>query len=267
MTFRQDSNPAFYVSPQVNGGAGMQISAIETPSRPSRLPPAPRTKVVAIIQRVAKKHDVTVEQLISGKRRHDVRWARQEAAYVLFREANWSSRAIGEVLQCSAPIACKLRDLHKISTEKAKLLLSVDDLKRYESVERDDVLHRNMILEQERAIVSGQHLADSLAQSLDLLMRCAIVLAITVEHYPRAVRLSSVITLYNDACQALNYGYRQGATESLMFKNFSSLNKTFVSCGWPVATMPGQIPGSRILTKECNDWLDSRLPLPIRRAA
>lgn len=267
MAFHGHSSPEDYEYRQVlRGSTAMEAASLAT-QIPARRVPASRTKAITILQRVASKHDVSVEEIATGKRRRDMQWARQEAAFLLAHEANWSQRSIGEMLLCSQRAARVLIGTHENSRVKAKRLLSVDDLKRYDDIHSDDILHRNLILEQERAIVSGQHLADTLAQSLDLLMRCAIVLAITVEHYPRAVRTSTIITLYGDACQALNYGYRQGATESLMAKNFSDLNKTFRSRGWPLATTPGQIPGSRILTPECSDWLDSRLAQPIRSAA
>lgn len=229
--------------------------------------PAPRSKAMAIVQRVAQKHHLSVDVMLTTKRNIQIAWARAEVAVALQEEAHWSTRAIASVLNCSQPAARKLLGSHENAKSRARLLLSVDELSKLSLVERDDVLMRNRQLEQERKTLSGQHMADVLAQELNLLLRCSIMLAMLIEHHPKALRIETAITLYDDACEALNYGYQRGATESVIVKNLSSLNRTFAERGWPKVSTTGSVVGTRTLTAECAAWLDSRLTSPIGRAA
>lgn len=228
---------------------------------------ASKTRALSIIARIASKHALSVNQVLLGKRVASAKYARQEASVALQEELGWSYRMIGELLGCSHVAVCKLQSYHKMTQESARRILAVDEAQRYEAIERDELMNRVRLLEQERKAFTGELLAEVLHRNLEIVQRCAIVLAICVEHAPRPVRVNFVIQLYDEACISLGYGYRNGATEQLVTKNFSDLCKIFRERGWPQPVKPGPVMGSRILTDECSKWLDSRLIQPIQRAA
>ncbi|NBW07973.1 MAG: hypothetical protein EBR82_08095 [Caulobacteraceae bacterium] len=227
-------------------------------------------RAMAIAEQVAGRYRITVDHLLCARWDRYVVHARAEVAVRIRDDLGWSSRAIGRWLGCSHPNVRKLFSYHKMRPPWAAMTGDVDPASILH-LARDDQARRLAEAEQRAADaareidrLSGVHLTEALAEQLGLLTRCAIVLAICAENYPRVVRGVAILQGYDHACSVLGYGARNGATYDLMKKNFSSLDRAFAEQGWPQPTECGDLPASRRLTHAAADMLALRFGVPRR---
>lgn len=201
---------------------------------------ASKTRAMEIVERMALKHDLPVATALCAKRDRYARACRAEIAWALKRELNWSSRRSAALLGVTFKNVCVLLKTHEIAMRRAKNVLPVTDLQALAAIEADE-LRRRLVesqdliahLQGELDRLTGATLANKIAArfGLENRLRCAIVLAILVEAYPRSVPSNLLTELYDEACDRLNYGSRNGASADLIKKNFSSLREHFAELG------------------------------------
>jgi len=211
------------------------------PARPRRVILSQR-RAMEIVERVAAKHELSVAVALCSRRDRYAVACRAEIAWTIREQLNWSLRRIGQLLGVSHEAVRQLLDCHKIALRRARRSLPPTDLAALAAMDRDALRRRvaeleemNAYLQSELDRLTGAGLVPTLAQEFGLenAQRCAIVLAILAEAYPRAVSMNHMIELYEDACDQLNYGARQGATSNLVAKNISDLRERFAQQGLP----------------------------------
>jgi len=228
-----------------------------------------------IVEAVAVKHGIDVHTLHAGGRSRFVVEARGEAAFELMHKLGWSQRRIGECLGCSQPNVRKLLGYHKQNLERGGRFLPAADIHALLAISNDDRLARAVEAEERAAYAEGElhrlngsALSLRFADALDIsYMRCAIVLAIVAEAYPRVVLGDAMVEHYDEACAALGYGFKRGANFHLLTKNVAHLREHFAAKGWP-SPIPAstdttrEMAGSRRLSDECAAFLHERLNAP-----
>lgn len=227
------------------------------PSKP-RAVIASKARAAAIVERVAEKHAIGTATLLCARWDRFVMIARAEVAAALRDELNWPQRMIGEHIGCSQPNVRKLFSFHEKYARRVSAIVPVADP---EGRVRD--------LERELQRLSGIYTAERLAQHFDLQLRCAIVLAILAEAYPRYVRGEAMLRLYDEACDELGYGARNGANANLITKNLTAMSEALAKLGMTPAYERGPFAESRRLTDVAAEWLYERTgpsPLPRRSA-
>lgn len=244
---------------------------MQTENNQSRRVIASKSRATAILERVAQKHDMTVQTLLCARWDRYAIAARAEVATELSHKLKWSQRAIGSFIGCSHPNVRKLFSYHERHVRRAHNLLPETDVVALATVREDMRLQRALEAEERAAFaeaelerVTGVKLAVRLADALGGPVRCAIVLAIVVEAYPRLVLGEEIIEHYDEACARLSYGDQKGASFNLMAKNVAHLRDHFVERGWPVPIPynDSQMRGARRLTDEAAIWLHERFDAP-----
>lgn len=237
---------------------------------------ASQARAARIVEDVAAKHGLKVTYVVCAAWQRDAVLARAEIAHRLTEELNWSLRAIGAHLGCSHSRVCSLLTEHKKWTEKARRLLPLADIHALAAVEGDARLtrakeaeERAAFAEAELARLTGAELAPRLAENLGLghRLRCAIVLAIVAEAYPRIVLGPELLERYDDACERMGYGFQRGSNFHLMTKNVAHLREHFEAQGWPSPLIAGdpltvRMVGARRLDDRCAVFLHERLDAP-----
>lgn len=205
-------------------------------------------RALSIIEGVAKRHGTNVEAVICTAWDRDSVLARQEIACRLRDELGWPQRRTAELLGCSPARVCSLIREHEISVERARRLLGVTAVVR--GVDEDRLAEaeaRVRELEEELDRLTGSHAAMQVAEALrlydprtptddpkaQLSLRLGITLSILMEHYPRPVTGEALVSLYDEACERLNYGTMRGATNNLIAKNVGQINQCFEGRAWP----------------------------------
>lgn len=230
---------------------------------------ASEQRALEIVERVADGHSLTVAQLLAQPFKRATVLARGELVDGLTGELGWSFERTAAFLGCAPSTAHsaksewkKAQAIHKRFLP-AEAVLQIAALDQHEARRAAaDATTRVRELEAKLDELAGATLAEKLRDELGLKMRCAILLAIVIEHYPRQVRELSIFALYDHACVKLNYGFRSGATRDLMFKNAQALKDHFIERGWPEPSRPGNMPGSRVLTQSAAQWLHDRIGSP-----
>jgi hypothetical protein len=235
-----------------------------------------RAKALEITEQIAAKHGLSVHQVVSA------RWCRQtavatgELAWELRHKMGWSYRAIGEHLGRPHPSVRKLLSSHKMRLHLARRILPVDQAVAIAALDTDVRAQRLLAAEalaahheSELRRLSGAA-APEVARALGLerKLRCAIVLCIVIEAYPRYVTGNDLVELYNEQCDVLGYGSRRGASLNLMTKNVQNLREHFIEAGWPEpipSIERGSIEdaiGARRLTEKGARFLNKKLGIP-----
>lgn len=210
-------------------------------------------RTAAIIEEVADKHGLEVRTMLCAAWRRDMVLARGEVAYRLRTELKLPWRAIGAKLGISHERGRQLFAGHKKREAQARLFAPVPDPEG-----------RIRELEAELQRLSGTYLSEKLASQLNVPLRCAILLSILIEAYPRYVRGPALLQLYDDACEKLGYGARNGANFDLVTKHACDLAARFKESGWPAPSEIGELKGSRRLTDGAADWLSQHFGAPRR---
>lgn len=235
----------------------MSVAYEHTPIAPKRRVIASKARAAAIIEGIADKHSLPVQTLLCAKWDRFAMIARAEAAHALVAQLNWSIRGVGAHLGCSHTNVRKLLGFHEKSARRIVRLVSIQCA--------DEVaVARVRELEAELQRLSGTYLSEKLASRLDVPLRCAILLSILIESYPRYVRGPALLQLYDDACEKLGYGARNGANFDLVTKHACDLAAAFKAGGWPVPSEVGELKGSRRLTDACAVWLSEGFGAPRR---
>lgn len=230
-----------------------------------------KERALAIVEAIAVKHDLAVRVALCSKRDRYAVACRAEIAHELKAQLNWSTRQTGDLLGVSSPAVCKLLGLHEIAIRRAQRSLPVSDLKALDALGSDALKLRLVNAESMVAFLQGEidrltgaGLIPRLAASFQLenKLRCAIVLAIVAEAYPRAVGLSDMIEFYDVACERLNYG-RGSASANLITKNISHLREHFRDMGLPdpISTGDSRL-GTRALRDDVAQLMHDRLGVP-----
>lgn len=216
---------------------------------------ASKARAAQIIERVAEKHRIEVSTMLCARWDRFVAIARAEAAAGLRDDLGWSLRMIGEYLGCSHESVRQLFTLQQKYARRASLIHPVPD-----------VDGRIRELEAEVARLSGTYLCERLAVKFGLQMRCAILLAILAEAYPRYVRGPAILQLYDEACETIGYGHQSGATYNLIAKNASHLNTRMreLGAGADVASVIKELPGARRMDDAAAAWLSDQCGAPKR---
>lgn len=238
---------------------------------------ASRSRATQIAEAIADKHALNVSTMLCARWDRFAIAARAELACELRAKLGWSQRRIGEYIGCTHPNVRKLFSYHEITQKRAKRWLPQTDVHALLAVEADDRLARALDAEERAAEaeaelrrLSGADLALRLADTFDLgqYMRCAIVLAIVCEAYPRIVLGADMIRWYDEACERLDYGERKGSNFNLLAKNVAKLREHFVDRGWPVPIVAkveprsGGLAGSRRLDDDAARFLHERIGAP-----
>lgn len=237
---------------------------------------ASRSRATQLAERIAEKHDMEVRTMLCARWDRFAIAARAELASELKASLGWSQRRIGEYLGCTHPNVRKLFSYHEMTVKRAKRWLPKADVHALLAVEADERLLRAMDAEERAAEaeaelrrLSGVDIVLRLAEALDIRhLRCAIVLAIVCEAYPRTVLGADMIRYYDEACERLDYGDRNGSTFGLLAKNVGKLREHFVECGWPVpiaasaSSARDSLAGARRLEDDAAKWLHERLGMP-----
>lgn len=216
---------------------------------------------LAIVERIATKHQLTTAQALCVRRDRYAVACRAEIAWALKNELGWSQRAIGGLLGVTQPGARKLLGYHEISLRRANNLLPTETLRAIALIGADegkrrlaDAEGRIAYLQAELDRLTGASLTHRLAENFDLTgkIRCALVLSIIAEAYPRAVNAPELVELYDEACERLNYGARRGASFNLITKNIAALREKFAELGYadPILSSEGSFGMQRRLTDE-----------------
>lgn len=228
--------------------------ARQQPQQRQRTVITSKARAAAIVERVAEKHRLKVAVMLCAKWDRFAVLARAEAAHALKHELGWSIRMIGGYLGYSHTRARKLLAFHEKWVRRAPVIVPTPD---------PDGRIRE--LEAEIARLAGTYLCEQMAKKFDLRMRCAIVLSIMSEAYPRYVRGPAILELYNEACEVLGYGQAQdGATHNLIAKNIGDLDKQLREVGFDGKGVMevGDLPSSRRLTDEAAQWLYEQIGAP-----
>lgn len=226
-------------------------------------------KALEIVERVAPGHGLTVAQLLAQPFKRATVLARGELVDALTSELGWPYARVAAFLGCAASTAHsaksewkKAQAIHKrFLPDQAVLQIAALDQSEARQAAAAAIV-RQRELEIELARLAGVSLAERLQGLFELKMRCAILLAIVIEAYPRQVRETTIFALYDEACERLSYGFRAGATRKLMFKNAQALKEHFTERGWPNPSEAGSLPGSRVLTRAAAEWLNERVGSP-----
>jgi hypothetical protein len=236
-----------------------------------------KARACEIVETVAAKHDLPVQTVLCARWDRYAIAARAEIASELSTRLNWSTRRIGAHIGCTHANVRKLFGIHKLNMKRGARWLPAADVHAIVSIRNDERLMR-MVEAEERAAyaeaelarLTGDNLAVIYADALGLThrLRCAIVLAIVAEAYPRLVLGAELIEHYDEACVKLGYGDQKGANFNLMTKNVAHLREHFEAQGWPAPInitkgyTPRELVGSRRLTDEGAEFLHERLGAP-----
>lgn len=237
---------------------------------------ASRSRATALAETIASKHALDMRAMLCARWDRFAIAARAELASELKDKLGWSQRRIGEYIGCTQPNVRKLFSYHNLNASRAKRWLPQADVHALLAVQADDRLARALDAEERAAEaeaelrrLSGADLALRLAEGLDLgqYMRCAIVLAIVCEAYPRIVPGADMIHWYDEACERLDYGERRGSNFNLLAKNVAKLRDHFVDRGWPVPITANDplcsgLVGARRLDANAAAFLHERLGAP-----
>lgn len=227
---------------------------------------------------MAAKHGVTVQFLTCARRDRFAVAARAEAAHELTHQLKWSLRRVGEHIGCTHQNVCQLLACHKINQARGLRFMPAADLRALAAVSGDERLARVRDAEERAAYAEGEltrltgaNLALRMADALGLLqrVRCAIVLAIVAEAYPRVVLGAELIEHYDEACERIGYGNRQGANANLITKNVAHLRGHFAANGWPEPLfikdeLTRTLTGARRLSDGAALFLHERFDAPRR---
>jgi len=216
---------------------------------------------LAIVERIALKHQMQPSQALCARRDRYAVACRAEIAWALKEELRWSQRMIGTLLGVTHPAVRKLLGSHEISLRRANNILSTETLKAIALIGADeskrrlaDAESRIVYLQAELDRLTGASLTHRLAAIFDLTgkIRCALVLSIIAEAYPRAVNAPELVELYDEACERLNYGARRGASFNLITKNIAALREKFAELGYadPISSTEGSFGMQRRLTDD-----------------
>lgn len=227
-----------------------------TPSGPRRTIVS-KARAAALVEQIADKHALPVATVLCAKWDRFALIARAEAAHALTTQLNWSIRATGAYLGCSHTNVRKLLSFQKRNAPRIVRLVSLNGAD-------EAAVARVRELEAELQRLSGTHLCERLASDLSVPLRCAILLAILIEAWPRYVRGPALLQLYDDACDKLGYGARNGANFDLVTKHACDLAARFKAAGWPAPSEVGELKGSRRLTDSAAVWLADRCGAPRR---
>lgn len=249
----------------------MSIVSISTKARRGAI--MSQQRAMAIVERVAVKHDLTVAVALCSKRDRYAVACRAEIATVLKGELGWSQERTGALLGVTRPAVGKLLGFHKVAERRARHSLPPVDLVAIASLDRDALKGRLVdaeamiaYLQGELDRMTGASVTHQLAESfgLDSKLRCAIVLAILAEAYPRAVPSTDLTERYDDACARLNYGNCAGTSTNLVTKNIAALRDHFAELGYadPVVSSDGVNGKMRALSADAARLLNERVGVP-----
>lgn len=209
----------------------------------------------AIVEEVAARFDLAPDRVLNC---HGEKVARGEVAWRLKRELHWSLRRSGALLGVSHKTVARMLANH------AALLASFQS-----RVEREHKLFLQSPealelreLREKLARLTGADIANDIAEDMAIPKRCAIVLGMLAERYPRALAIEAMCELYDDACERLDYGFKSGADRELIRKNVSDLNRAFAAKGLPLAAEIAPPIGGRRLTAKTATMLSARYGVP-----
>lgn len=234
---------------------------------------ASKAMALAIVERIAKKHDMDIKIALCARRDRYSVACRAEIAWTVKDELAWSQRSIGGLLGLSHTAVRKLLGFHEKSLRRANNVLPAETLRAIASISADDVKsrlldaeNRNAYLQAELDRLTGASLTHRIAESFGLKgkLRCALVLAIVAEAYPRSINTPDLIELYDDACDRLNYGTRRGASFNLIAKNVAALRARFAELGYtdPIESSEGSFGLQRRLTDRAASLLNEIVGAP-----
>lgn len=230
-------------------------------------------RAMEIVERIVAKHELTVSVALCARWDRYARDCRAEIAWTLRDELRWSTRRSGSLLGCSARNVCDLLTSHEIALRRAKNILPAADLRALAEISKDDLRQRvadveadNAMLRAEIERLTGASLTHRLARlfGLENKLRCAIVLAIVVEAYPRHVTSMDIVELYDEACDRLNYGARNGATANLITKNIAALRDHVATLGMadPIESFEAHSGLARRLSDAAAEYLHVEVGAP-----
>lgn len=234
---------------------------------------ASKAMALAIVERVAKKHQMTPAQALCVRRDRFSVACRAEIAWTLKEELAWAQRRIGSLLGITQPAARKLLGYHEKSLTRANNVLPTETLRALAAISGDEAKRRLAEAEGRIAYLQGEldrltgaSITHRLAEKFGLgnKLRCALVLGILVEAYPRAVNAPELVELYDEACERLNYGARRGASFNLITKNIAALRESFLELGYPdpVVSSEGSTGMQRRLTDDVATLLHEAVGAP-----
>jgi hypothetical protein len=210
---------------------------------PQRRMVASTARAAAIAEEVAEKHAMAVSTVLCARWDRYAVAARAELASRLSEELHWPQRRIGGYIGCTQPNVRKLFDYHKIAVRRAMRALPTTDFRALAAINADALRQRTFeaeeraqFLQSELERLTGKTLAGDLAEALGLArkLRCAIVLAILVEAFPRRMQMQAICGLYAQTRAELNYGQvNEECSSNLIAKHFCDLNAHFHKKGWP----------------------------------
>lgn len=234
---------------------------------------ASKKLALSIIERVAAKHQLPVQHVLCARRDRYAVTCRAEAAWVIREDLGWSQRDIGSFLGVTQPAARKLLGYHEIAMRRANNVLPTESLRAIALISTDeakrqlaDAQIKLAYLQSELDRLTGASITQRVAESfgLESKIRCAIVLSIVAEAYPRAVNAAEIVGLYDEACERLNYGAQRGASFNLISKNIAALRERFEELGHPdpIASTEGSFGMQRRLTDDAAALLNRMIGAP-----
>lgn len=234
---------------------------------------ASKAMALAIVERIAKKHQMTVAAALCVRRDRFSVACRAEIAWTLKDELDWAQRPTGKLLGITQPAVRKLLGYHEMSLRRSNNVLPAETIKALAVISGDDLRRRLAEAESRAAYLQGEldrltgaSITHRLAESFGLnnKLRCALVLGILAEAYPRAVSPPDLVELYDEACERLNYGARRGASFNLITKNIAALRESFLELGYPdpVVSSEGSSGMQRRLTDEAAVLLHEAVGAP-----
>lgn len=234
---------------------------------------ASKAMALAIVERIAKKHQMTVAAALCVRRDRFSVACRAEIAWTLKDELDWSQRRSGALLGVTQPAVRKLLGYHEMSLRRANNVLPTETLRALAVVSGDeakrrlaDAESRIAYLQSELDRLTGASITHRLADAFGLgnKLRCALVLGILAEAYPRAVNPPELVELYDEACERLNYGARRGASFNLITKNIAALRESFLDLGYrdPVVSTESSSGMQRRLSDEAAVLLHETVGTP-----
>lgn len=225
-------------------------------SQPRRRPIVSADRARTIEALVCERHGVAPEALRKQWPGRIVMEARRELACRLEHDLDWTVRQIANHLSCAKDTA------HRLLVTGRPVYIGQ---KMHRQTVNDDCPEslREQLREMQAQLrrLSGVPIASRIAAAYGMRPMSAIVLAIMAEAYPRPMALGAIIEAYELACDALEFGSREGVGEALINSAIFHARARFTELGLPspIESLP---MGQRRLSHDVASILRERVGAP-----